>query len=191
MTRTVDEFLGGYQPPRLTVTVTRRADLLAELNAAADRREHLKVDTDLLNGGSEARDLEAEMERLADEIAASAFAFEFEALGAGAYQELLDRHPPLPQQRKDGAAFNPATFPQALIAACSVNPEITVEQAEQLMDALSEHQFKKLWAAAVAVNIGDDSAPKFVRSSLLADAAETLSDTPLSTLFPDQSSSDE
>src|SRR5687767_897063 len=48
----------------------------------------------------------------------------FRAIGMKAYDKLVSKHPPKPDQRVDGASFNMDTFAPALIAACSVVPEL-------------------------------------------------------------------
>ena len=50
----------------------------------------------------------------------------FQAIGARNYDKLVAKHPPKPEQRADGASFNMDTFAPALIAAVSVEPEISV-----------------------------------------------------------------
>lgn len=188
MTRTVDEFLGGYRPPRISVSVTQRADLLAELTAEANRYERVKGTSDALNGG-EAQEVLDEIQRLSSEIAESSFDFTFEAISRHEYQRLIDAHPPTDEHRANGLIFNADTFPPALVARCAVEPRVTPTQAAQLMDTLSESQFTKLWNAAAAVNIGDDTAPKFVRPSRPAEEPAASSDTPLNTPSPEASSS--
>lgn len=54
--------------------------------------------------------------------------FKFQALSRRRYRELIDAHPP---KDKTGE-WNPDTFPPALIAACSVEPKLTTEQAERI-----------------------------------------------------------
>ena len=188
MNRSLDEFLGGYRPPRLTVSVTQRADLLGELTAAANAYDRVRSTSEALNGG-EAAVLAAEIERLAAEVAASQFEFTFEAISSHDYAELVRRHPPTPEHAQAGLAFNADTFPVALIARCAVEPTITPGQAQQLLDSLSDKQFEKLWAAAAAVNVGGDEAPKFVRPSSAAAEIETSPDSPLSAASPEASSS--
>jgi len=56
----------------------------------------------------------------------------FQALGARAYDKLVSKHPPKPEQRAEGASFNMDTFAPALISACSVDPEISLDDANEL-----------------------------------------------------------
>lgn len=181
MTSSIGEFLGAYKAPRLTCRITARADLLSEVTRTAAEYESLKVNSESLNGGPDARRLTERMEELTAQIRDSEMEFVFEALSKGEYDRLMSTCPPLPSQAKDGFGYNPDTFPEVLIAACAVTPEITVDEARALTDTLTESQFKKLWQTSLAVNIGDDAAPKFVMPSGLADPGRTSSVTPPST----------
>jgi len=65
--------------------------------------------------------------------------FTLRALGKAEYEALKDDHAPTELQRKKARAdnsgplaFNPDTFPQALVAACSVDPVIAESDAEQM-----------------------------------------------------------
>lgn len=53
----------------------------------------------------------------------------FQAIGSVEYDNLVAQHKPTPQQAKDGAAYNVDTFAPALIAAVSLEPKLSVEDA--------------------------------------------------------------
>src|SRR3954463_7264417 len=56
----------------------------------------------------------------------------FQSIGAVAYDKLIAKHPPKPEQRVEGAMYNIESFAPALIAACSVDPEISPADANEL-----------------------------------------------------------
>jgi len=56
----------------------------------------------------------------------------FRALGAKAYDDLLAEHPPTKKDKEDGGVWNGDTFPPALIAASSMDPKISVEEATEV-----------------------------------------------------------
>lgn len=56
----------------------------------------------------------------------------FKALGSKAYDELIAEHPPTSADKKDGGVWNSETFPPALIAECSLEPRMSVEDAASL-----------------------------------------------------------
>lgn len=71
----------------------------------------------------------------------------FEALSATQLDKLQAAHPPTDEQRRTGAVFNKNTFPAALVAACSVDPEISYEDAQEIFtsDAWSTGELNALF----------------------------------------------
>src|SRR5262245_65689867 len=59
----------------------------------------------------------------------------YQAIGMRDYDRLVSKHPPKPDQRAEGSSFDIDTFAPALIAACSVEPEITVAHAKEIWDS--------------------------------------------------------
>ena len=59
----------------------------------------------------------------------------YQAIGMRAYDRLVGKHPPKAEQRAEGSSFDIDTFAPALIAACSVDPEITPAQAKQIWES--------------------------------------------------------
>lgn len=59
----------------------------------------------------------------------------YKAIGAIAYDKLVAKHPPKAEQRVEGATFNVDSFAPALIAACSVSPEISLEDAKEIWES--------------------------------------------------------
>lgn len=169
--RLIAEFLGAYKAPRLSVRITTRSDLLAQVERIANQIESLpRGGEDQLN--SDRSRLMAELDAAVQLVRDSEFEFEFEALSSGEYDRMLASMPPTPSQAEQGAQFNAETFPVELLHRCAVNPTLSLEDARDLVETLSDSQFRKLWMTAAAVNVGDDSAPKVVTSSVTEDPAE-------------------
>lgn len=59
----------------------------------------------------------------------------FQSIGMAAYDKLVSKHPPKPEQRVDGASFNIDTFAPALVAACSVSPAMSLEDAQEIWNS--------------------------------------------------------
>jgi hypothetical protein len=59
----------------------------------------------------------------------------FQAIGMREYDRLVSKYPPKPDQRVEGASFDIDTFAPALIAACSVEPQISSEEAQDIWDS--------------------------------------------------------
>ena len=78
----------------------------------------------------------------------------YRAIGMRAYDKLVSEHPPKASERAEGASFNLDTFAPALIAACSVEPEITPSEARAIWDSpdWSRGDVMVLFRNAVDVN---------------------------------------
>jgi hypothetical protein len=59
----------------------------------------------------------------------------YQAIGMMAYDKLVSKHPPKPEDRAEGSSFNMDTFAPALIAACAVEPEISPEEAKEIWNS--------------------------------------------------------
>lgn len=59
----------------------------------------------------------------------------FQAISYKELDKLQAQHPPTQEQRIAGAAFNRATFPPALVAACSVEPKMTYADARDIWES--------------------------------------------------------
>lgn len=191
MTSSIDDILAGHKPARMSVPINLRADLLAR-HAELKRAHSAAIRDDMSsNAADQAPKILDQLRTLETELAEAETLFTFEALGGQEYKQLRAAFPPSKDHRRDGFDFNPNTFPTALIAACSVDPVMTLPQAKELEGILSDGQFAKLWNTAISVNIGDDSAPKSVLPSALAGSSDGSSSTASPEESPGASSLDE
>ena len=78
----------------------------------------------------------------------------FRAIGMREYDRLVGKHPPKTDQRAEGASFNIDTFAPALIAACSVEPDLTEADALEIWNSpdWSRGDLMVLFRNAVDVN---------------------------------------
>lgn len=104
-------------------------------------------------------ELRERLDRLRAEQRESVHEFRFRALSARDYSDLLSQHRPREEDKADGLRFNVETFPTALIAACCVDPEMTEDEAGELLEELSSGQRDQLFAAAWAANEQAVSVP--------------------------------
>lgn len=56
----------------------------------------------------------------------------FQAISYAELDKLQSQHQPTQQQRIEGAVYNRDTFPPALVAACSVVPHISEQDAKEI-----------------------------------------------------------
>ena len=61
----------------------------------------------------------------------------FQAISSTEYDALVASHPPTKKQRESGNAYNVDGFAPALIAACSLEPKMSLEEATALYTAKS------------------------------------------------------
>lgn len=81
-------------------------------------------------------------------------ALKYQAIGMREYDKLVSKHPPKPDQRAEGASFDMDTFAPALIAACSVEPELSLSDAKDIWNspAWSRGDLMVLFRNAVELN---------------------------------------
>ncbi|WP_432033692.1 hypothetical protein [Streptomyces antibioticus] len=119
-----------------------------EARRAADRARIL-AESDADNGvlAERAAETGRRYDAAAEALRAASIYLTFRALPRPVLEELLHAHPPTDEQAADGAAFNPDTFPAALISASSTDGMTEVE-ARELLDAWSAPDANALWEAA-------------------------------------------
>jgi hypothetical protein len=54
------------------------------------------------------------------------------AIGSKAYDDMVAKHPPTAEQKKENGQYNPDTFGPALISACSFDPHMTPNEAAEI-----------------------------------------------------------
>jgi hypothetical protein len=82
------------------------------------------------------------------------FIVTLKAIGSKAYDDLIANHPPTNEQKREGQTYNAESFAPALIAACSVTPELTEDQANQIWTSneWSRGELTQLFLGCVEVN---------------------------------------
>lgn len=165
---TFDHLIGKKKPLTKTVSVVLDPDLAEEYEEARRAADlaHARVQVRPEDNEAAAQLLEADAalqqlrQRMLDEQAV--VMFRFRGVGRAAYEKLVDLHPATADQRMrakagglgDGLAWNPETLPPALVAACCVEPAMTLEQAQALwLDPnWGQAELGQLLAAAIEVN---------------------------------------
>ena len=107
--------------------------------------------------------LKKELDELIEKSHDTEITFTFKSLGRIVYDELVERpeHQPSDEQKKEGATFNPDTFPAALVAAACVDPEISPEEATEIFDDSEWNgaELQKLFFGALKVNTETGDIP--------------------------------
>lgn len=161
----IADILKRARPRESTVTVCLAGDLAAEVERleallARTRQDAWKAES--LASADPGTETAQRIADLQSQMADSEVTFTLRALGHRAWSDLMAAHP----SEATDQAFDPVSFTPALIAACCVDPEMTVDQVGELFDVLSTGQVKGLIDAAFEVN----SEPTAVPFSLAASA---------------------
>jgi len=182
MPLSVDDFLNGYSGPVEEVPICGRPDLIAE---------HAKVESEVAEhrgpGGSMAgapADLLDRLAALEAEIDDTVLVFKLRGLSYGEWTTKQGEHPP----KDESMRYDPDTFEPAVIAACAVDPALTVDQATRLRDTLPPSEWQALTAAMYRLHGARSTAPKSLLLSVLRPLNGDSSDTPPSTESPEAGS---
>lgn len=188
MSFTIDDVIAAASPVEKVVRVC----VAGKLNAEHERLNEELVElpgAGRLGGSPKVKELRDAIAKLEEQMAERTFDFRFRALSAKGWSDLVAEHP----DKAKKLAFNPETFPPAVIAACCVEPSGMDDPAkvEALLENLSNAQQNLLFDAAWDVN---STAPKGPSSSsgsfALQDFAKNLSSV-TGEEYPAASSSDE
>lgn len=158
----IDDVLASIVAPTTTELVCLRGDLLAEherltmLLAAEIQRDNAE------NRHAQAPVVAEQLQAVEAQIREAEVEFTFVSIGEQAWTDLGALEPNLPtdEDRANGYAFNPRTFPHAAVAASCTSPSgMTVEKSRQLAEKVSFGQWQKLWGACLRVNAGRGDSP--------------------------------
>jgi hypothetical protein len=175
MTQTpaISDILGSIRRPERTVRLCMAGDLQAEFERLeADLAEARQKPQDAPTlGGSQAdphiTDLARQIEEVRELMLEHTIVFRFQGLAAKAYSDLVARHP-----AKDGGSRQDVDmdgYSTDLVATCAVEPRMTVDEARQLSEALTQAQWDALVAAAYACNKEDFDVPfSYAASAVLS-----------------------
>lgn len=173
-----EQVLAQIKPKTSTVRVCLRGDLLAaHEQAEAELAEARRTD----NSYAKAPEIARRVQELEAEMDASSTPFTFSAVGQKAWTDLLVKHAPSDEQKAEGYEFDPLTFPQAAMAASSVEPRMTEAQADKLYAAVNFGQWSQLWGTCLAVNVEGSNVPFSAAASAVLRGYETKSEAPGST----------
>jgi hypothetical protein len=151
----IGALIDGAQLPRRTVDLCLRGDLQEEFEDLERQlqEENSRARTSLADGGR-AREIAEAMEALREQMVASTVVFRLQALPRGEFRDLVAQHPPRDGNKIDHAnGYNVDTFEPVMIRTCLLEPELTDEQWDRLVNkALTTNQWINLAAVAGALN---------------------------------------
>lgn len=132
-----------------------------------------------------------ELEELEREAADLSIEFSFRDLGRKGYDALLSEHPPTPEDKEmwsnaggEGKlAYSLVTFPPALVSATSLEPKISIKEAQTMFEDWGEGDLELLFTTALMACKEPTSLPK----SRAASARTRASQRNLSTALSEES----
>lgn len=171
--RSIDDILAVAEDPAYHRVATAKISAVPQVL----RDEHAELEAKLTTLVSDTIDHHpdrlATAERLAEieaEMESATIEFRFRNIGHRAWADLLRKHPPTPEQKKEnrGLDHNPETFPFVAMAAACVDPVMTVEQVLQLESSpmVDVQSWTELWSACLRACV-IESAPKSLAAGLI------------------------
>ena len=154
----IEDVLALARPVERVVRVCLRGDLLAEWDRLESRLQAARASgvRGSLAAPAPGVDIAQRMEDLGEQIAAAQQEFRVRGLSSKGMSDLIAAHPPVHGEK---SAWDPDTFVPALLAACVVDPVMTVEQAMALLAVLNRDQTNALFGAAWDASTGAVDIP--------------------------------
>jgi len=162
----LDAWLDDYQAVVVEARVVQKAALISE---------HGRLEQALLAAQQAAGDVMADpavgearraVQACEAEIEASQKVFKFQSTGHEAWHTLKRRHPPNAEDTKAGSDVHMDSFAPAAIAMFSLEPKITLPQAQTMMRKLPPGEFEKVYEAVLQANGEVIGTPKSVLAAL-------------------------
>jgi hypothetical protein len=140
---TLNELRAKFAAREKSVTLVTDGAALADHEALTAQLATAMAQTrTTLDDGTTVGELGERITALEATLAASTVTIRLRGIGRNQFRRLLAEY------AEDGEPFNKDTFPVALIAACSLDPVLTVADAESLGDVLTDGQWDDVFAAA-------------------------------------------
>jgi hypothetical protein len=156
---TFAQWRAEHTPDRVTVGVCFDRRLLFALEQAESELEEVTSEKDGMLGNEERKarisELEGKADKLRSEVESKTRTLVFESIGRREWSDLLAEHPPTKEQldRFGELDHNPETFPPVALEASCVEPGMSLEDAQWLMDKLPLGAWNRVWGACLSVNV--------------------------------------
>ncbi|WP_033288249.1 hypothetical protein [Amycolatopsis jejuensis] len=162
----IDALLASAKLPEDTVALCLRPDLRDRFEKLDGELLRERSDRTTLAPGLREGELADELAALEAEIAEHTLPIVLRGLSHEPWAKLLAAHPPREDKPGDLAmGMNLETFVPAMVRASIVEPELSDEQYELLIDVISDNQYATLQNAAWLLSRGDKDSPVFNRAA--------------------------
>lgn len=162
----INEILSSAQRPEADVELSLRGDLQSQWEELDVRLRTAQAVSATLAPSPEAIELAREIQALEGELADSRLVVKLRAVTRKEWLALLSRHAPRPNVQADQIlGINADTFFDDLLSVSIVTPELSEEQLETLLEAVTSNQYDKLTDTAWSLNRKDKDAAVFSRAA--------------------------
>lgn len=155
----INEILGQIKLPERIYPLCLRADLRGRWEELNLKLRHVETEALSSLAGEDSSGVAEQIRDLEEEMAAATVNLHLRALRSRAWSDLTAKHPPRKDHERD-RAFNTDTFGPAMLAACSVDPTMSEDQAGQLIDSITQGQWDELTTVLWNLNTGGADVPK-------------------------------
>lgn len=162
----IDDILASAKKPEAVVPLCLRPDLQAEWEQLDRELTAHLAGSGTLAASPEAVVLAERIKELESTMAESTVDVRFIGLGRKAWLTLVAENPPRRENQADLVmGFNTETMFDALIRESIVSPELTADQLDTLLDAISSKQYDNLADAAWNLTRTDKGGPVFSQAA--------------------------
>lgn len=161
----LEEIRRRKKPNRKQVAILIEPEISHQIKEKEQEIARLEIEIRKAKNQSLANPYPKQLEQAQKELAAlqkeaeeNSVIFTFQDIGRKRYDDLITANLPTKQQKEDYKegggegvlAYNPETFVPALISACAIEPEISLEEAEEICQEWSEGDIESLFFTALA-----------------------------------------
>lgn len=172
----IDAMLAGAKLPEETVPLCLRPDLRDRWQELNNQLLATRAGRNTMAPTTREQELAQEIKALEAEISENTMTVLLRGLRHEPWAKLMAEHPPrLDKPGDQQSGLNIDTFIPALVRAEIVDPEMSDEQFEKLIDVITQAQWDDLANAAYSLGRGDRNRPVFSQaaSQLIPDSGET------------------
>lgn len=155
--RTYAEVRALAKPRETVVQICVDGQLAAEAERLTAALAALKDKPGMsLADGAERAEVQTELDGITARMREAEVEFRFRALPRKDRSDLIAKHPKRPGEDEE---WNLETFPVALVAACAIEPVMSVSEVDELFDVLNEDSCARLFNGAWRANQAPTNIP--------------------------------
>lgn len=179
----IEALLDQAEQPEKLVPICLRGDLRAEWEELERQLQEARRSPRSSMADDGGRAVAEQMAELEKRMQSATVTLRLRALPRREWKKLIEAHPPQSDADKR-VGVSQATFYDALIARCLVEPEITAEQLARMLDVITSGQYDQLAEAAWGLNRRDVDVPFSPTASRITRNSDETSRQQSGSAFP-------